>query len=132
VSIDLVELRSWRLHQGDVSAAMQARRAFKRFVHGLAATTSDLAGAELIFGELASNGVEHGSGTTTLVLSRSGDELVLSVAPGDGWAPPGPSASKPSPEQTRGRGWFFVRSLARRVDSAPGSPTRIILPLQLR
>src|SRR5271154_7123003 len=95
----VVELRRWRLHQGDVSAAMQARRAFKRFVQVLAAATSDLAGAELIFGELAANGVEHGRGTTTLVLSRSGDELVLSVAPGDGWTPPEPPASRPSPGQ---------------------------------
>jgi anti-sigma regulatory factor (Ser/Thr protein kinase) len=129
----MFELRRWPLEEGDVAGAMRARRAFKEFLLGLAGRSSDVAGAELIFGELAANGVEHGRGSTTLVLWRDGEELTLSVQRGDNWLLPDAAGEAPSPSQTRGRGLFFIRSIARRIDIATsGAPTRIVLPVALR
>ena len=129
----MVELRRWRLRRGDVSAAMRARRSFKRFARDLATASSDLAGAELIFGELAANGVEHSRGEMTLVLAQDDAELVLLVYHGDDWVPPAVASTRaPPPMQPRGRGLFFIRAIARRIDDPQGTPSRIVLPLTLR
>jgi anti-sigma regulatory factor (Ser/Thr protein kinase) len=127
------ELRRWRLGTGDFVAAMAARKEFARLVRSLAVPPSDVDGAELIFGELAANGVEHGAGTVTLVVRRDGRELVLTVdEEGRGFAEPllrgAPVAATP-----RGRGLFFVRSLALRVDPAGhGRPATILLPVRVQ
>jgi anti-sigma regulatory factor (Ser/Thr protein kinase) len=129
----MMELRRWRLDSGDFAAAMAARKDFARLVRSLAVPPSDVDGAELIFGELAANGVEHGAGTVTLVVRRDGNDLVLMVDDeGRGFVERllrgAPVASTP-----RGRGLFFVRSLARRVDpAAHGRPATILLPVRVQ
>jgi anti-sigma regulatory factor (Ser/Thr protein kinase) len=128
----MIELRRWRLGTGDFEAATAARKDFARLVRSMALPPSDVGGAELIFGELAANGVEHGAGTVTLVVRRDGNDLVLTVEDeGPGFAGElrrkAPVASTP-----RGRGLFFVRSLARRVEAAGrGRPATILLPVRV-
>ncbi len=126
------ELRRWRLGAGDFAAAMDARKDFARLVRSLAVPPSDVDGAELIFGELAANGVEHGVGTVTLAVRRDGDDLVLTVDDeGHGFAEQ-LRRENPGPTTARGRGLFFVRSIARRVDlSGHGSPATIVLPVRI-
>src|ERR1700729_1047778 len=86
---------------------MRARRSFKRFARDLATASSDLAGAELIFGELAANGVEHSRGEMTLVLAQDDAELVLLGYHGDDWGPPAVASTRPPPRRsTPGEGAF--------------------------
>jgi anti-sigma regulatory factor (Ser/Thr protein kinase) len=128
----MMELRRWSLDNGDFAAAMAARKEFARLVRSLAVPPSDVDGAELIFGELAANGVEHGAGTVTLAVRRDGSDLVLTVDDeGRGFAERLPRGA-PAASTPRGRGLFFVRSLARRVDPAgQGRPATILLPVRV-
>ena len=109
---------------------MNARRAFRKFLRNLIGAGSDLDGAELMFGELAGNGAQHGTGSVTLTLGRDGDELTLSVEDAGGWKSDDPCASPPDPHQPRGRGLFFVRAMARRSRSdCCDGPATFVLPL---
>jgi hypothetical protein len=129
--VPVTEIGRWELADGDACGAMQARRAFKATICSLAISPSDVDGAELIFGELAANGVEHGAGRMTLVLSRDARELVLSIHVGGDWVYPAPCTGSPDPAQARGRGLFFVRSIARRIEAVSDSLTNIVLPVTL-
>jgi anti-sigma regulatory factor (Ser/Thr protein kinase) len=126
------ELRRWRLCSGDFAAAMAARKEFARLVRALAVPPSDVDGAELIFGELAANGVEHGAGTVTLTVRSDGHDLVLTVDDeGHGFAEE-LRGETPVSSTPRGRGLFFVRSIARNVDLAGhGRPATILLPVRV-
>jgi anti-sigma regulatory factor (Ser/Thr protein kinase) len=129
--VPVIEIGRWELADGDACGAMNARRAFRALVRGLAISPSDVDGAELIFGELAANGVEHGAGRMTLVLGHAGGELVLSIHVDGDWIYPVQSADVPTPSQARGRGLFFVRSIARRIEASSDRLTHIVLPVTL-
>ncbi len=125
------ELGVWRLTPGDFAGAMRARRAFARLIREIAAPQSDVDGAELIFGELAANGVEYGPGVVTIALHRTGDELALSVHGGSRFT--GLLAPRPGLAQPRGRGLFIIQSVAARVEpTQPGGPATIVLPVRLK
>jgi hypothetical protein len=125
------ELGVWKLTPGDFAGAMRARRAFVLLVRSIALPQSDIDGAELIFGEIAANGVEYGPATVTLALYRQGDELALAVHGGSRFAD-GLETTRPAVSDSRGRGLFFVRSVARRIEpSGRGGPTTVILPVRL-
>ena len=127
------ELARWVLSAGDLPAAMKARRAFERLLRDISAPPSDVAGSELIFGELVANGMEHGTGTVTLALARRGADLVLSVCDEGGWAFSSSVNEAPPPSQLRGRGLFFVRAVARCVKcSDHDRSTHVVLPITVR
>ena len=129
----MTELGQWRLNAGDLPSAMAARRSFERLLRDVALPDSDVSGSELIFGELVANGLEHGAGTVTLALSIVAGELVLSVRDEGGWAFRSVGSEAPPPTQLRGRGLFFVQSMARRIaQSEHGRATQIVLPVTVR
>jgi anti-sigma regulatory factor (Ser/Thr protein kinase) len=128
----MTELRHWRIPKGNFGAAMSARRSFGKLVRAIVLPSSDVVGAELIFGELVANGVEHGSSHVMLTLFRRGGDLVLAVSDASGWSERLKADERPAPSQLRGRGLFFVRSVARAIEREPaGGSLRVVLPLKL-
>jgi anti-sigma regulatory factor (Ser/Thr protein kinase) len=118
----------WVVEPGDFAGAAVARRAFQELVSRLALPSSDVAAAEIIFGELVSNGLEHGHGKVTATLRRSDELLILTVADEGRGVPEVVALGTPGTHQLRGRGLYFVRSLARLVDTA-GGEVRVVLPV---
>ena len=128
-------LREWHLLHGDTRAAARARHDFVQYLRPLVDARSDVAGAEVIFGELVANAIEHGLGAVVAFLFTADHELSLIVIDegcGASWPPP---ASPPPAESLRGRGLYFVSRLARDVrrSSRLGQPAlEVVLPVELQ
>ena len=103
-----------------------------RALRTAANATSDLAAAELIFGELIGNVVQHAPGPVRVRLDWSGEKAVLSVH--DEHAPFTPRFTLPTdPMQENGRGLFIAHTLATSFDvthiSGDGTKVTVGLPV---
>ncbi len=102
----------WTFDATDPGAARRVRGEMVRFIADNA-PDSDLAVAELIFGELAGNVAKHSPGSAKLAVERRDGHVVLQMA----------AKGRPfkyeyrdvSPFAEEGRGLFLVHSLAERV-----------------
>jgi anti-sigma regulatory factor (Ser/Thr protein kinase) len=101
--------RRWLIGAGDWPAATRARRDCVAFLRRAAAPGTDIAAAELIFGELVGNGVRHAR-TRVIVEVCAGEAPRLCVR-NDGTAGPfAPCAARDDAEH--GRGLFIVSRIA--------------------
>lgn len=126
------EVRRWHISSGDFLSASEARRGFGNLLRSIATNSSDVMSCELIFGELAANGLEHGKGDVTLTLWREGRRLVLAARDKGGWSPGERHRDLPEPLTDRGRGLFFADSFGSLMrEPAHASEVRVVLPATL-
>ena len=106
------------------------RAHFLRFLYTFAASTSDFAAAELIFGELIANVVRYAPGRVAIRVEWQDVSPVLSVQDqGKGFTPTFCLPEDPLAEC--GRGLFLVSTLGRgvEIDSRGGSGTTVSVKL---
>jgi len=128
----MIEMHRWVIPNGDRLSAAGARRAFALCIRSLTVAPSDIIGSEVIFGELAANGLEHGKGNVTLILWRQGTSLLLSARDEGGWCPGDGPATLPEPHTEHGRGLFFLDAFGRRIhESTSDQQIRVLLPVTL-
>lgn len=124
----------WSLVRADASEAIRAREAIRTFLSEQADPSSDLAGAELIVGELVSNVIRHAPGPIGIYVAWEDDAAMLIVADRGCGIPA--LRSLPTEASEAGRGLLLVHALARKVaiDTVPGQGSRVIvqLPVQRR
>lgn len=126
--------RPWRLDVGDPTAAYTVKHELMRFIaRASSASPGDLAGCELIVGELIGNAVRHAPGALSLSVSIEGEDLVLHAVD-EG---PGFERMPILPESLwaeSGRGLFLIDRLSRGLDverlPGYGSHIRVTLPLR--
>jgi two-component sensor histidine kinase len=124
----------WVLHHGEFAESSRARHEFTAYLRlRMDPEVSDIDAAEVIFGELVANALEHGRGDVTVDLCRRGIDTVLRVHDeGSGFSL---ETEPPEVEKLRGRGLRFVHTLARRVvlsESGAISTVEALLPVRLR
>ena len=120
--------------QRDRVQSRAIRRDFRGYINAAITRDSDGEAAEIIFGELVANAVEHGAGSITARLSADGESVFLEVLDqGAGFAMPSESAMD-SAEHERGRGLTIVRSLCGQVRVAheKGTFVEVRLPVRLQ
>jgi anti-sigma regulatory factor (Ser/Thr protein kinase) len=101
----------WRFRSGSQTEARNSRAEFMSELRRRASAKSDLAAAELIFGELIGNVVKHAPGAVRVRLDWSGPRAVLSVH--DEHAPFTPKFKLPeNPMAEGGRGLFIAKALS--------------------
>jgi two-component system, OmpR family, sensor histidine kinase MtrB len=72
--------RRWNLNKNDFSAARAARQEFAEYIREQATQTSDVSGAEIIFGELVGNALRHGREPISVTLERQDSRVMLEVS----------------------------------------------------
>jgi anti-sigma regulatory factor (Ser/Thr protein kinase) len=112
-----------------------ARSQFVERLRELATAESDLASAELIFGELIGNVVRHGPGPIDVDLEWEGEHAVLHVMDRG----PHFTLSAELPEDILsedGRGLFLIAALGENLSYAPlpvrGNHVSVVLPVRRR
>lgn len=128
-----MDVRSdWSLVRADANEAIRARQAIRLFLTEQADPASDLAGAELIVGELVSNVIRHAPGPIGIYVAWEDDAAMLIVADRGAGIPP--LRLLPTERCEAGRGLLLVHALARRVaiDSVPGQGSRVIVELPVK
>ncbi len=128
-------LQRWSLHTGDPESVGVARAAFTAAFEQRGGTLDDVAMAEIVFGELASNTVRYAPGPVEVIVDWSGAEPVLHVLDhGPGFRHI--SILPPDLLSESGRGLFIVSALTNdfRVSkrAKAGSHARAVLRLQSR
>jgi anti-sigma regulatory factor (Ser/Thr protein kinase) len=107
----------WSYRSEDAASAIHARADLVAYLRAHAGTDSDVAAAELIFGELIGNVVRHAPGPISVDLEWRDGCAVLSVCdrgPGFVWT----GAHRPEPLAESGRGLFIVDTLAKALHVA--------------
>ena len=126
-------IMEWRLQADDARHAPHAREAFTEFLHTSCKETSDFAAAEIIFGELVCNVVEHAPGPISIGLRLDAQGLVtLEVCDsGPGFTL---AASLPASAYTeRGRGLYIVSQLGTDLaatNTTQGARVSVVLPVE--
>lgn len=125
----------WSFESGDAVAAQSVRSSFVAALSREADESSDLAAAELIFGELVGNVVRYAPGAIDIDLEWTGNVPILHVLDrGSGFDL---SSSLPADLMSeRGRGLYIVSVLGAdlRADRLPlrGNHVRVALPIRRR
>jgi len=120
----------WSYQCEDARRAEHVRAHFLTFLHTFAASNSDFAAAELIFGELIANVVRYAPGRVAIRVEWQETSPVLSVHDqGAGFTPSFDLPDDPLAEC--GRGLFLVSALGRgvEIDSCGGSGTTVSVKL---
>ncbi|MFN2528776.1 MAG: ATP-binding protein [Candidatus Baltobacteraceae bacterium] len=122
----------WSFQCEDARRAEHVRAHFLTFLHIFAASDSDFAAAELIFGELIANVVRYAPGRVAIRVEWQEASPVLSVQDhGQGFAPNFALPGDPLAES--GRGLFLVSTLGQRVEvdsrGGRGTTVSVILPV---
>jgi len=120
----------WSFQCEDARRAEHVRAHFLTFLQTFAASNSDFAAAELIFGELIANVVRYAPGRVAIRVEWHETSPVLSVQDhGQGFAPTFALPEDPLAES--GRGLFLVSTLGRsvEVDSCGGRGTTVSVML---
>jgi anti-sigma regulatory factor (Ser/Thr protein kinase) len=122
----------WQFGSASSADARRSRREFMTELRESGSTSSDFAGAELIFGELISNVVRHAPGPVRVRLFWNGKRAVLSVH--DEAAPFKPKFALPAdPMSENGRGLFIARALSTSLDvthiAGDGTKVSVGLPV---
>jgi GAF domain-containing protein/anti-sigma regulatory factor (Ser/Thr protein kinase) len=125
----------WVFHSHDAMRAEGARFQFVERLRELATPESDLASAELIFGELIGNVVRHGPGSIDVDLEWEGERAVLHVMDrGPHFTPD--TALPEDPWSEDGRGLFLIAALGENLSYAPlpvrGNHVSVVLPVRRR
>jgi GAF domain-containing protein/anti-sigma regulatory factor (Ser/Thr protein kinase) len=125
----------WVFHSHDAMRAEGARFQFVERLRELATPESDLASAELIFGELIGNVVRHGPGSIDVDLEWEGERAVLHVM--DRGPHFTPNAELPEDLWSEdGRGLFLIAALGENLSYAPlpvrGNHVSVVLPVRRR
>jgi len=125
----------WAFHSHDAMRAEGARSQFVERLRDLATAESDLAAAELIFGELIGNVVRHGPGSIDVDLEWEGERAVLHVM--DRGPHFTPNAELPDDVWSEeGRGLFLIAALGEDLSYAPlpvrGNHVSVVLPVRRR
>jgi signal transduction histidine kinase len=125
----------WVFHSHDAMRAEGARFQFVERLRELATAESDLASAELIFGELIGNVVRHGPGSIDVDLEWEGEHAVLHVMDRG----PHFTLNAQLPEDILsedGRGLFLIAALGENLSYAPlpvrGNHVSVVLPVRRR
>jgi anti-sigma regulatory factor (Ser/Thr protein kinase) len=121
---------TWVFESDDPVAARHARGAFRAYLQDWGTPESDYAAAEVIFGELIANVIEHAPGPIKVLVAWEEGVAVLRVedhGPGCDAQPALPS----NPFSEPGRGLFLAGALARRLTmkSVPGGGTHVCAAL---
>jgi serine phosphatase RsbU (regulator of sigma subunit)/anti-sigma regulatory factor (Ser/Thr protein kinase) len=122
----------WSFPAGDAHVAQGVRREFARLLRALQATSAEVADAEIVFGELLGNVVQHTNGGVEAALDLTVEEPVLHIldrGPGFRFY-----ARLPKDNMSEsGRGLYIVTQLARDVSVVPrpdgGSHARVVLKM---
>jgi anti-sigma regulatory factor (Ser/Thr protein kinase) len=105
----------WYLHPGDTAGVPRLRRQIMDYLARTAAPGADLAGTEVVVGELLSNAVAHTPGPAWVNLQWDGEHPRLRITDiGDGPADLIP-ALPADPLSDGGRGLYLVSRLAREL-----------------
>jgi PAS domain S-box-containing protein len=125
----------WVFHSHDAMRAEGARYQFVERLRDLATSESDLASAELIFGELIGNVVRHGPGPIDVDLEWEDERAVLHVM--DRGPHFTPKTDIPSDVWSEdGRGLFLIAALGEDFAYAPlpvrGNHLSVVLPVRRR
>lgn len=126
--------RRWDLTTSDFAAVRAARREFAAYIRDQVTTTSDVSGAEIIFGELVGNAIRHGREPISVTVEQRDSRIILEVADcGSGFTLDLIFGPKPTPDlfEEGGRGLQIVVDLARtlQVQRARRSLCRVIAEL---
>jgi anti-sigma regulatory factor (Ser/Thr protein kinase) len=127
--------RAWNLSADDARAAVDARSHFVEFLHGIQSDTNFIDAAELVFGELLGNVVQHAPGPVEISVDLNDDSLVLHVV--DSGPPLQAAKHRTLPEDVlseRGRGLFIVQQLASdvRIEHLENRGNHISVTMPLR
>ena len=121
----------WTFESEDARRAHDRRRDFIRHLAIHASSESDLAAAEIIYGELIGNVVRHANGRVRVVLEWRVPYAVLRVRDyGRGFVH---NFELPSTTSESGRGLYIVRTLARKLEvkrHPVGSEIHVTLPVR--
>ena len=120
----------WIFRSKSMHDARSSRAEFMRVLRERASAKSDLGAAELIFGELIGNVVQHAPGPVHVRLEWRGKSAVLSVH--DEAEPFTPRFQLPAdPMQEHGRGLYIARALATsfHVTHVSGDGTKVTVGL---
>jgi anti-sigma regulatory factor (Ser/Thr protein kinase) len=120
----------WNFRSKSMHDARSTRAEFMRALRSDASAKSDLAAAELIFGELIGNVVQHAPGPVCVRLDWPGEKALLSVH--DEHAPFTPRFRLPAdPLAESGRGLYIARALATsfNVTHISGDGTKVTVGL---
>ncbi len=125
----------WNFRSGSMIDARASRAEFMSALRERATETSDLAAAEMIFGELIGNVVRHAPGPVRVRLEWNGRRAMLSVH--DEHAPFKPTFRLPADIMSEhGRGLYIARALATSLDvihvSGDGTKVSVGLPVRAR
>jgi GAF domain-containing protein/anti-sigma regulatory factor (Ser/Thr protein kinase) len=123
----------WAFDAENARAAQDARNQFMRYLRSHGGEETEIAMAELIFGELVGNVVRHSPGSIDIDLDWSGEFPVLHVI--DRGRKFGLTGSLPKDLLSEsGRGLFIVRQLSRNlvVEHVAGFGNHVIAELPLR
>jgi serine phosphatase RsbU (regulator of sigma subunit)/anti-sigma regulatory factor (Ser/Thr protein kinase) len=129
--LNFVEAQRWTFDSDDRRSARRARREFLDRLEAAAQPGSDFKAAEAIFGELASNAVQHAAGPVDVALEWCGNAVLHIIDRGEScsdlqWRQPDVSAES-------GRGLWLTQQLGAQLDieRLPGFGThvRAVLPI---
>lgn len=120
----------WKFDAEEAKHAHRRRPEFIRHLRAHAASGSDFAAAEIIYGELVSNVVRYANGRISIVLEWELTFAVLRVRDfGKGFEH---DFHLPHSASESGRGLFIVHNLARKLEieaRSTGSEVRATLPV---
>jgi len=128
-------LQRWAIHTGEMLGVAAARRSFAQAFRSRGATPSDVAMAEVVFGELVGNAVRYAPGPVDVIADWSGADPVLHVLDsGPGFRHI--SILPPDLLSESGRGLFIVSALTHDFRVAKGanggSHARAVLRMRSR
>ena len=123
--------------EGEANRVLRQRRMFRDRVAELATPASDVAGAELIYGELVGNAVRYAPGPVEVRLEvDDGDPPVLTVRDHGPGLRCQPRTPRRDPYAESGRGLGIVELLAHDLvvdrPSDGGTVIRVVLPVTPR
>jgi anti-sigma regulatory factor (Ser/Thr protein kinase) len=125
-------VKEWRFHSSDAQTARTSRHELTKFIHAHAADMESVYVAELIFGEILANTVEHAPGLVLIRIDWS-DELPVATIRDSGPGLRNIIARLPEALDDGGRGLFLIKALAADVSidqtSDAGTELRVVLPV---
>lgn len=122
--------QTWRFDSGTEIQAGPVRRAMMRYLRGEAYARTDFEAAEVIFGELLANAINHAPGEVSVQLDCSSRYPIVRVKDQSGTFAIFPVINRHVLTE-RGRGLMIIRALARRlvVTPLPSGGTEISVEL---